>query len=93
MGRIALADLEISGARIPAEGQGEVEFTVADQGNGISVEEQSGLFAKFHRREGAQKSTVKGSGLGLASCRILADLMVRTIEKLAMPWRRQMAVR
>jgi signal transduction histidine kinase/CheY-like chemotaxis protein len=62
-------------ASAPADSQGEVEFAVTDDGAGISEEEQAALFTKFHRLAGAQQSDIKGSGLGLASCRLLADLM------------------
>ncbi len=62
-------------ATLPAESPGEVEFSVCDEGAGISEAEQATLFNKFTRLEGAQRSQVPGSGLGLASCRLLADLM------------------
>ena len=62
-------------ASAPADSQGEVEFAVTDDGAGISEAEQAALFTKFHRLAGAQQSDIKGSGLGLASCRLLADLM------------------
>lgn len=53
----------------------EVEFSVADEGAGISETDQATLFTKFTRLESARRGQVKGSGLGLASCRLLADLM------------------
>ena len=68
-GRIRLSAVE------PADAPGEVEFAVTDEGAGISAAEQSTLFTKFHRLADARESTVKGSGLGLAACRALADLM------------------
>lgn len=61
--------------RIPANARGEVEFSVTDRGPGIDGPEQANLFTKFHRLDAAQRSTIKGTGLGLASCRHLADLM------------------
>jgi signal transduction histidine kinase/CheY-like chemotaxis protein len=54
---------------------GEVEFAVADEGPGISSAEQKTLFSKFARLDGARKDQIPGTGLGLASCRLLADAM------------------
>ena len=62
-------------ATLPVESPGEVEFSVGDEGAGISEAEQGTLFSKFTRLDGALRSKVSGSGLGLASCRLLADLM------------------
>jgi CheY-like chemotaxis protein/anti-sigma regulatory factor (Ser/Thr protein kinase) len=62
-------------ATVPHDSPGEVEFAVTDQGAGISEPDQSTLFTKFTRLPSAQRSEVTGSGLGLASCRLLADLM------------------
>lgn len=62
-------------ATAPADAQGEVEFAVADEGTGISEAEQAALFTKFCRLPSALNSGVTGSGLGLASCRLLADIM------------------
>ena len=62
-------------ATTPPNSAGEVEFAVADEGAGISEPEQATLFTKFTRLASAQQSEVTGSGLGLASCRLLADLM------------------
>ena len=62
-------------ASVPPGSPGEVEFAVTDEGAGISEPEQSSLFTKFTRLPSAQRSEVTGSGLGLASCRLLADLM------------------
>lgn len=53
----------------------EIEFSVADEGAGLSDEEQKTLFTKFSRLESARRAEIKGSGLGLASCRALADIM------------------
>ena len=62
-------------ATIPANFPGEIEFAVVDEGAGISEPEQATLFTKFTRLARAQRSEVTGTGLGLASCRLLADLM------------------
>lgn len=60
----------------PANAPGEVEFAVADEGQGISADEQATLFTKFSRlrqRRGGEE--IPGAGLGLAACRLLADIM------------------
>jgi signal transduction histidine kinase len=44
---------------------GAVRFTVADEGLGIPVEEQSRIFDKFHRLDPAMTRGVGGTGLGL----------------------------
>lgn len=54
---------------------GEVEFAVQDDGPGIGAAEQATLFTKFTRLKGAREGEVAGSGLGLAACRLLADIM------------------
>jgi signal transduction histidine kinase/CheY-like chemotaxis protein len=60
-------------AGIPADQSREIEFAVKDRGPGLEEGEKDLLFTKFNRL-GASKG-VKGTGLGLAVCRRLADLM------------------
>ena len=63
-------------ARIPADSPGEIEFAVRDEGPGISAEDQATLFTKFTRlRQHGGGEPIPGTGLGLAACRLLADLM------------------
>ncbi len=59
----------------PANGPGEVEFSVRDWGEGIGAEEQETLFKKFSRLSRVRQKDIPGAGLGLASCRMLADIM------------------
>ena len=68
-GRIKLA------AAIPADAGEEIEFSVSDEGPGISPEGQRVLFTKFTRLTDSQSNEITGTGLGLASCRLLAGLM------------------
>ena len=68
-GRIVLSAVRPPGA--PAE----IEFAVADQGPGIAAAGQKILFTKFTRLTGSHSSEITGTGLGLASCRLLAGLM------------------
>ncbi len=60
---------------IPADAPEEIEFSVTDQGPGISEEGQRRLFSKFSRLTDSQSKEITGTGLGLASCRLLAGLM------------------
>ncbi len=60
---------------VPANAPGEVVFAVRDHGAGICAEEQARLFTKFTRGKRPQGEQVPGNGLGLAACRLLADLM------------------
>ena len=68
-GRIRLS------VRLAPDTADEVEFAVTDDGPGITEEEQAVLFTKFARLEGARREGIAGTGLGLAACRSLADLM------------------
>jgi CheY-like chemotaxis protein len=62
--------------RVPANSPGEVEFAVTDEGPGISAAEQTTLFTKFSRlRQNRGGEEIPGAGLGLAACRLLADIM------------------
>jgi signal transduction histidine kinase/DNA-binding response OmpR family regulator len=62
-------------ATIPLRSPDEVEFSVTDEGPGISVAEQATLFTKFTRLAAAREHEAPGTGLGLAACRLLADIM------------------
>jgi signal transduction histidine kinase/CheY-like chemotaxis protein/HPt (histidine-containing phosphotransfer) domain-containing protein len=52
-----------------------VRFYVRDQGAGMTEAEASTLFTKFTRLESARSGNVRGTGLGLAVCRLLAGKM------------------
>lgn len=53
----------------------EVFFAVADEGPGISEEEQAKLFKRFERGAAARGGRVSGTGLGLALCKGYAETM------------------
>ncbi|WP_224247662.1 HAMP domain-containing sensor histidine kinase [Hyalangium gracile] len=57
----------------------EVLLSVADQGIGISAEEQPHLFVPFHRAHGARKRAT-GAGLGLSVARRIVEAHGGTIE-------------
>jgi signal transduction histidine kinase/DNA-binding NarL/FixJ family response regulator len=68
-GRIALA------AAVPADQPGEIEFSVADRGPGLEESDKGLLFTMFSRLSHGAAKGLPGTGLGLAVCRRLADLM------------------
>jgi signal transduction histidine kinase/CheY-like chemotaxis protein/HPt (histidine-containing phosphotransfer) domain-containing protein len=73
--KYAGGQVQLSASR-PDDSPDEIEFAVCDQGAGLTAAEVATLFTKFSRlrrtRDGAE---IPGTGLGLASCRLLADLM------------------
>ena len=54
---------------------GRVRFFVRDRGPGMTEAEIATLFTKFTRLESARTSNIRGTGLGLAVCRLLAGKM------------------
>ena len=52
-----------------------VRFFVTDQGSGMTEAEVATLFTKFTRLESARSGNIRGTGLGLAVCRLLAGKM------------------
>lgn len=52
-----------------------LRFEVADGGPGMSEEERARVFERFYRAPKAANSPTRGSGLGLAVCAELAELM------------------
>ncbi|HEX2852136.1 MAG TPA: ATP-binding protein [Opitutaceae bacterium] len=62
-------------ARLAEDSRDEIEFGVIDEGPGIEAADLGSLFTKFNRLPNARGEIIKGSGLGLAACRSLADIM------------------
>ncbi len=48
-------------------------FSVADQGPGMSSDEQARLFQSFERLESTVNNNIQGTGLGLRVCRVLVE--------------------
>ena len=61
-------------ARVASEGGG-VAFEVSDTGIGIAAEDQRRIFQEFAQIESPVQRRVKGTGLGLALSRKLAELL------------------
>ena len=65
---------EIAIATRPSSDGSCAEVTIRDTGTGISPEELSHLFERFHRVEGARGRSIEGSGIGLALVQELVKL-------------------
>jgi signal transduction histidine kinase/CheY-like chemotaxis protein/HPt (histidine-containing phosphotransfer) domain-containing protein len=73
--RGAPVEVELRATPAPEVNRCRVWIGVRDHGPGVSVDEQARLFEKFSRGERARASGISGTGLGLATCRGLAELM------------------
>jgi len=58
-----------------SEGKAGVEIVVSDTGVGISEKDQLRIFDRFYQAENASSQQVKGSGIGLALSKELAELL------------------
>jgi len=59
---------------------GQFRFTIADNGIGISEEQQAGLFEQFRQLDSSTTRKYEGSGLGLALSRQFCRMMGGDIE-------------
>jgi signal transduction histidine kinase len=78
-GRVALVVRRATVAAEVVNGSGSVEFVVEDTGIGISREDQASIFEVFNQVDGSATRRYEGTGLGLAVCKRLAELMGGTI--------------
>lgn len=62
------------------DGVGLYKYTIEDNGIGISEEFQKNLFDRFAREKSSTVSGIQGTGLGLAMCKDLVELMGGTIS-------------
>ncbi len=58
-----------------AAGRDRIRFFVRDRGPGLTKADAASLFTKFSRLSRAQAENIRGTGLGLAVCRLLAEKM------------------
>lgn len=72
--KYACGEIQLTASR-PASAPDEIELAVSDRGPGLTAEEQGSLFTKFSRLERNRTERIPGTGLGLAACRLLADVM------------------
>ena len=56
-----------------ARNPGGVALSVKDQGPGIPPDEQAAIFERFYRARGARDRNVRGSGIGLALAKAIAE--------------------
>jgi signal transduction histidine kinase/DNA-binding NarL/FixJ family response regulator len=67
--------IEISCDHSVASSPASLTFSVSDRGPGIPADEQELIFRKFVRGGSARTLREPGAGLGLATCKALAELM------------------
>jgi hypothetical protein len=62
-----------------------LQFSVADTGIGIALDQQEGLFQEFQQAHTSSRRLYGGTGLGLAVCKSIVTLMGGTIGLKSMP--------
>jgi signal transduction histidine kinase len=56
-------------------GENEVEVSITDNGQGIPKESLEKIFGKFYQHKRESGSGYKGTGIGLAVCKGLVEIM------------------
>jgi two-component system phosphate regulon sensor histidine kinase PhoR len=64
---------------------GAVALSIADRGSGIAVDEQRRIFERFYRAENARARNVRGSGIGLALVKHIAEAHGGRVEVESVP--------
>jgi signal transduction histidine kinase/DNA-binding NarL/FixJ family response regulator len=68
--------ITLTAEAVPAStGRVDLHFEVTDRGPGLPADEQELVFQKFVRGSRARHAGISGTGLGLATCRMLARAM------------------
>lgn len=80
-GRITVGVHRLTGV----ERDDSVQIRIADNGRGMTAEEQKGLFERFYRADSVRGSTVHGTGLGLSISREIVLRHGGTIEVASEP--------
>lgn len=79
-GRVILRARRLGGRMEDGRELDELEFSVRDNGIGISKDHIGRLFTKFEQAEHGTTRRYGGSGLGLSICKSIVDLMGGSIE-------------
>jgi two-component system phosphate regulon sensor histidine kinase PhoR len=64
---------------------GAVALVVSDRGAGIALDEQARIFERFYRAESARTRNVRGSGIGLALVKHIAEAHGGRVEVASVP--------